>query len=329
MSNKKKIKVIGDVEHHGNMPKQQGKLLWFLCGHSLLLLIFMLFGLIVIEILGFACLYKTVSLLPFTDCFKYSIFSVLGETVADSVQNSLLINYIIAFQVIFTNCTISFFIPIVLYKLINIQPELIKMEDHVVFEPETGTLKWRIANVSKFTFTKVHIDANFRIHLPGKKRHANAELPLKVNDINSMRPYKAWNIATKPFRPEHKEEAALDVDRYDRERIYEFVPDLLSEKYRSDEPEKARRSDYNNLNMTVTIKAPLFGNEWVYAKSFKAEDFVCGQYISLDPHISGKNVTDWSNWEVYDDMSGNYCKECIFEEHCGIIKTSQKYNIIS
>lgn len=324
MSNKKKIeekiKVIDGVEHRGDMPKPQGMLLWLVCKCPLWSIVIMLFVFIAMEMLGFACLYKAVSLSSFIDCLNYSFFSILGETVADSVRNSMSINYIISFQVILTNCSISFFTAIFLYKLINIKPELIKMEDHLVFDPESGTLRLRITNTSRFTLTNVRIDASIRIHLPGKRRHANAKLRLKVKDINPFKPYEVWNIATKPFRPENTEETKLNVERYDSDREYEFIPDLLSEKYRSDDAEKAKRTDYNNLNLTITIKSPLFGNDLIYQKDFKAEDFVCGTLISLDPHEPDKNITKWSNWEKYKEVSESYCKECIFTEHCGIIK---------
>ena len=65
----------------------------------------------------------------------YSLFSALGEKVAASVPKSMSINRLISVQSILTNCIISFYMALVLYKLINIRPELIKMEEHVVFDP--------------------------------------------------------------------------------------------------------------------------------------------------------------------------------------------------
>lgn len=197
------------------------------------------------------------------------------------------------------------------------------MEDHLVFDPVSGTLRLRIVNRSKFKLINVHIDAYFRIHIPKGGRHANARLKLKIDTMNILHPYTVWNIATKPFLPQNEDGAKLDIKRFDGDRVYEFIPDLLNEIYRSDDTEIAKKVDYNNLNITITIKSPLFGTDWIYNRTYKTKDFVCGKLISVDPHISGKNITDWSNWGKYDDMSKSYCKKCIFSNACGIIKKNQ------
>ncbi len=104
---------------------------------------------------------------------------------------------------------------------------------------------------------------------------------------------------------------------------------MLNEKYRSDDNEEAKSWDYNNLNVIITLKSPLFGNDWIYHKSFKTSDFVCGQIISVNPHEQGKKITDWSNWGKYNDLSEIYCKECAFVDYCGIIKRNQRYITIN
>lgn len=129
--------------------------------------------------------------------------------------------------------------------------------------------------------------------------------------------------------PESEEKAQLDIKRFDEDRVYEFLPDLLSECYRSDDPELAKRLDYRNLDVTFTVKSPLFGTDWVYQKSFFTRDFVCGKLISLDLDIPGKSVTDWSKWGQYDDMSDVHCKSCVFSRHCGIVKKHQRHMFIT
>lgn len=99
-----------------------------------------------------------------------------------------------------------------------------------------------MANISRFQLTHVRVYATFRIHMLGRGRHANARLKLKSDNLNVFGPYVPWNIATKPFLPERREKAQLDLDRFDKERLYEFIPDLLNEKYRSDDEEKAKRT---------------------------------------------------------------------------------------
>lgn len=329
MNKRDKGKVIGGVKHIGNIPKSQGYLLWFVNKCPLWSMFILVFIFIAIEMFVFACLYSVISTASFKECLDYSIFSVLGETVENSVKNSLVINRIISFQLIFINCTISFFMAIVVYKLISIKPVLIKMEDHVVFDPTSGTLRLRVTNLSKFNLTNIHIDANFRIHIPNSGRHANAKLLLKTDTMNFLLPYTFWNIATKPFLPQSKDDAQLDIKRYDSDRIYEFIPDLLNEKYRSDDEELAKKTDYRNLNVIVTMKAPLFGTDWVYHKSYTAEDFVCGKIISVDPRKPGELIVDWSQWEKYEDMSGDYCDKCAFAGYCGIVKRSKEYKTIN
>lgn len=80
---------------------------------------------------------------PFIDSVNYSLFSVLGETVGASVRNALYINRLISLESVLTNCIISLYMAIVLYKLISLKPKIIEMEDHLVFDPETGTLRLR------------------------------------------------------------------------------------------------------------------------------------------------------------------------------------------
>lgn len=329
MSNKHKVKEIDGVEHHGEIPKPQGCWLWFIDQCPLWGSIIILFIIIAIEILGFAGLYCMISSSSIKESFDYSLFSALGSTVSASVQNSSILNRIIPVQSILTSCIISLYMAIVLYKLINVKPTLIKMEDHVVFDPDNGTLRLRIVNSSKFDITNVRIKAHFRIYVPGSGRHATADLQLKRDNINVLRPYVAWNIATKPFHPEDEKDACLDIKRYDRDRVYEFIPDLLQEQYRSDDPEIAKRWDYRNLDVTITIKSPLFGADWVYQKSFLAKDFVCGQLVSVENTISGKIIYDWSSWEQYEDMSKSHCSECCFAKHCNIMKRPQRHTLIS
>lgn len=325
------FKEIDNIRHYSfkKMPKTQGNLLWLVERCPLWLAFIMPFIFIAIEILGFACLYMAISSSSFSDGLNYSLFSTLGETVTASVQNSVLINRIISGQLILTNSLISFSMAIVLYKLINIRPELIKMENHLVFDPVSGTLRLRIVNSSKFCLTNAHVDAYFRIHIPNSNRHANAKLQLKVDNMNLLRPYTTWNIATKPFLPDYGSSSTqLDIKRYDKDRIYEFIPDLLNEKYHSDNVGDAKNADYINLNITITIKSPLFGADWVYHKSFRAIDFVCGQLVSLDRHIPNTESIDWSNWEAYDDMSESYCEKCHFRDHCSITKRTQRHTTI-
>lgn len=316
--------MIQGVEHHGNIPKTRGRLLKFIDSCSFWLMSIMLFCSIAIEIVFFALLYKTISMSSFAENLNYSLFSLIGEKAAASVQNSSVVNRIIPIQSVLTECIISFFMAIALYKLINLKPELIKMEDHLVFDPITGTLRLRTANISKFELTNVRIDASFRIHIPNEGRHANAKLELKTDNMSILHPYTAWNIATKPFSEKDGDKPQLDIKKYDGERIYKFIPDMLSKEFRSDDKQIAERLDYNNLNVIITIKSPLFGADWVYCKSFSAEDFVCGKLVSLDPGIPGKIITNWSNWEEYEDMSESYCEDCNFKEHCGIIKKSRR-----
>lgn len=325
----KMYKTIDNISHRGKVPNPQGQWLWlvdkcpFWGSFVVLLIVFCM------ETFGFAWLYSAISSLSIMECFNYSLFSVLGKTVTSSIRNASIINQLIAVQLVLTNCIVSFYMAIVLYKLMNIKPKLIQMENHVVFDPTTGTLRLRIANVSRFIITNAHVDATIRIHVPKGGRHATADLKIKRSDINSFRPYSAWNIASKPFHPENENDAFLNIKRFDEERVYEFIPDLLQEKYRSDDPEIAKNLDYRNLDITISVKSPVFGADWVYQKSFYAKDFVCGKLISLDPHVPGKNMTDWSNWESYDDMSESYCVKCPFDGHCGIVKKNQKYAVIN
>lgn len=324
-----RAKVIDGIEHRGDVPRPRGRLLELVDRCPLWLSILVLFVLIALEMLGFAVLYHLISESSIEDCLDYSLFSALGETVPGRVKNAVIIDRIIPVQSIMTNCLISFCMAIVLYKLINARPMLIKIENHVVFDPTTGTLRLRIVNSSNFTITNVRVNASFRLHIPNGGRHATANLRLKRDTVDIFRPYVVWNVATKPFVPGSEDAARLDIERYDKDRIYEFIPDMLNEGYRSDDPELAKRLDYRNLDVTFTVKSPLFGTDWVYQKSFSAKDFVCGKLISLDPHTPGKEIMDWSNWGRYDDMSESYCKSCVFAGHCGIVKKHQRHTLIN
>lgn len=324
-----KVRIIDGVEHHGDVPKPQGRMLKLVDKCPLWLSFLALFILLALEMLGFAGVYCVISSASFEKGLNYSLFSVLGETVGGWVKNSVIINRIISAQSILTNCLISFYMAIVLYKLINAKPMLIKMEDHVVFDPTSGTLRLRIVNSSNFDITNVRINASFRLHIPNSGRHATTNLRLKRDTIDVLRPYVAWFIATKPFIPESADMAQLDIERYDGDRVHGFIPDMLNECYRSDDPELAKRLDYRNLDVTFTVKSPLFGTDWVYQKSFSAKDFVCGKPISLDPHMPGKAVMDWSKWGQYRDMSEGHCRSCVFAGHCGIIKMRQRHTLIN
>lgn len=73
--------------------------------------------------------------------------------------------------------------------------------------------------------------------------------------------------------------------------------------------------------MIFTIRSPLFGSEWVYSKSYKAEQFVCGRVKNIEDNKSEKKTFfDWSNWEQYDDKFN--CETCAYVNHCSIIKKS-------
>lgn len=325
MKKRDKVKVIGGVKHIGNIPKSQGRLLWYVNKCPLWSMFIVVFIFIAIEMFVFACLYNVISAASFKECLDYSIFSVLGENVENSVKNSLVINRIISFQLIFTNCTISFFMAIVVYKLISIKPVLIKMEDHVVFDPTSGTLRLRITNLSKFNLTNIHVDASLRIHIPNGGKYVNAKLKLKTDTMNLLLPYTFWNISSKPYLPQGKNNARLDIKKFDSDGLYEFIPDLLNEKYRSDDEKLAKRTDFRNLDVIVTMKAPLFGTDWVYHKSFTTEDFVCGKTICAPDELT----TDWSLWGKYEEMSEWHCAKCAFAGHCGIIKRSKKYKTIN
>lgn len=323
---KREVRRIGDNNHIGDIPKEKGWLLRLVDKCPLWLMIFLLFIFISIEMLGFAIAYSLISASPFMDSLHYSLFSALGEKVAASVPKSMSINRLISFQSILTNCIISFYMALVLYKLINIKPKLIEMEEHVVFDPETGTLRLRVANISRFQLTHVRVYAAFRIHMPDRGKHANAWLKLKTDNMNVFGSYVPWNIATKPFLPEGREKAQLDLDRFDKERLYECIPDLLNEKYRSDDEEKAKNTDYRNRDVVIIIKSPLFGTDWDYYKSFSAKDFVCGKLDSME---NDDGTIDWSNWGKYTDKSDSYCEKCVFADYCSIIKRSQRYKTIS
>lgn len=327
---KNKIEIIDGIEQRNNIFKQQGKTLKFIDDHSLWMIIIILFVSLAVEMLIFACIYAVISWSPFWDGLDYSFLSTLGETAAEPVRNSTWVNWIIALQSVITDCIIAFFMAIVLYKLISIRPELIKMEDHVVFDPTTGTLRLRVANVSKFVLVNAHVIANFRIYIPESNRHANARLKLKTEDMVVFERYTAWNIATKPFQPEDGDSTRLDISKFDKDREYKFIPELLKEEYRSDNRRVARKTDYRNLDVVITIKSPLFGTDWVYYKSFTAKDFVCGKLVSIEDHGSGKIIMDWSGWGKYEDyIEKNYCEKCVFKEHCGIINKNEGQKTIN
>lgn len=323
----RKAKIIDGNEHIGEIPKEKGLLSRYVVNYPLWVMILLLIIFIFVEMLGFAYLYSVISSSSFMDSLDYSLFSALGEKVPTSIKNATLINRLISVQSILTNCIISFYMALVLYKLISIKPKLIKMEKHVIFDPKTGTLRLRVANVSRFYLTNVRVNTNFRIYLRGGGRYANAKLKLKTDTMSLFCPYTAWNIATKPFLPKDENETQLDISRYDSERLYEFIPDLLNKEYCPADEEPADKIDFRKLDVIITIKSPLFGVEWDYCKSFFAKDFVCGEIISLIRKGSG--VTDWSNWEEYKDKSENYCEKCAFAGHCSIIKMSQKYKTIN
>lgn len=76
---------------------------------------------------------------------------------------------------------------------------------------------------------------NFHIYLSNRNRHANARLQLKTDTLDVVKPYAPWSIATKEFHPKQEKDFQLDVERFDNDRIYEFIPDLLNEKYRPDD----------------------------------------------------------------------------------------------
>lgn len=329
LNNKKnKNKKIGDALHSGNVPKPQGKWLYYIDRCPLWLAFVILFTVIFMEILVFACIYMAIASVSFTEGMNYSFFSTLGEMATESTLHSVVINRIISFQSILTSCIISFFMAIILYKLINTKPVLLKVEDHLVFDCTTGTLRLRVANISKFELINVHVDAYFRIHIPEGGRHATTRLHLKTEELSYLAPYMVWNIATKPFLPKDKNSAALDVSKYDSDRVCEFIPDLLNEKYRSDDEKKAKNQDYKNLHIIFTVKSPFFNTDWTYHKSFSARDFVCGKLVSLNSCIDGKSTTDWSKWNKYIGASDSDCEKCIFAGHCGIIKNAQRYSVV-
>lgn len=314
--------IIDGIVHQNNTFKEQGKIYKFIekCPLWVIILFPLLF--ILIEMVVFAFVYMRLSSSSFGNSFNYSIFSTLGEMVDTSVKNAVWINRIISIQLIITNCIISFFMAVVLYKFMSIKPNLIKVEDHLVFDPSSGTLRLRIVNVSRFKLKNVYIKAYFRLHIPESGRHAWAKLNLKIDEIVCLEPYIPWNIATKPFieNSEPRGETQLDIGKYDRERICDFIPDMLNEKYRSDDIEVAKRCDYINLHLTITYKSPLFDTDRVHYEEFKTEDFYCGQLKGIEKHESGKVIMDWSNWGEYDDQSESHCKGCFFEGNCSIIK---------
>ena len=196
----KKDKIINGVEHQNNTFKEQGKIYKFIEKCPLGVIIFLPLLFILIEMVVFAFLYMGLSSSSFGNSFSYSMFSSLGEMVDTSVKNAFWINRIISIQLIITNCIISFFMAVVLYKFMSIKPKLIKVEDHLVFDPSSGTLRLRIVNVSRFKLKNVYIKAYFRLHIPESNRHAWAKLNLKIDEIVCLEPYKPWNIATKPFK---------------------------------------------------------------------------------------------------------------------------------
>lgn len=322
MSKRDSVEIINNVEHRNNIFKEQGKIYKFIEKCPLAIIIFIPLIFILMEMVVFALLYMVLSSSSFGDSFNYSILSVLGEKVDTSIKNAIWINRMISIQLIITNCTISFFMAVVLYKFMSIKPKLIKVEDHLVFDPSSGTLRLRIVNVSRFKLKNVYINAYFRIHIPESGRHAWAKLNLKIDNIVCLEPYTPWNIATKPFIENSKprSDVQLDINKYDRERICDFIPDMLNEKYRSDDMEVAKRCDYTNLHITITYKSPLFDTDRVHYEEFKTEDFVCGQLNRIEIHDSGKVIMDWSKWGQYDDMSESYCKDCVFANNCSIIK---------
>ena len=318
----KKDKIINGVEHQNNTFKEQGKIYKFIEKCPLGVIIFLPLLFILIEMVVFAFLYMGLSSSSFGNSFSYSMFSSLGEMVDTSVKKAFWINRIISIQLIITNCIISFFMAVVLYKFMSIKPKLIKVEDHLVFDPSSGTLRLRIVNVSRFKLKNVYIKAYFRLHIPESNRHAWAKLNLKIDEIVCLEPYKPWNIATKPFKEnsELRGETKLDIGKYDRERICDFIPDMLNEKYRSDDIELAKSSDYINLHITITYKSPLFDTDRVHHEEFMTKDFCCGQLKSIERHKSGETIMNWSNWGQYDDQSESHCKGCSFEKNCSIIK---------
>lgn len=58
-------------------------------------------------------------------------------------------------------------------------------------------------------------------------------------------------------------------------------------------------------------------------------DFVWGKIFCADPCKLGEFITDWSQWEKYKDMSGDYCDKCAFAGYCGRIKRSNEYKTIN
>lgn len=326
MSTRDNVKIMNGVEHRNNTFKEQGKIHKFIEKCPLGVIIFTPLVFIFIEMVIFAFLYMGLSSSSFGNCINYSILSVLGEMVDTSIQNAFWINRMISIQSILTNCIISFFMAVVLYKIMSIKPKLIKVEDHLVFDPCSGTLRLRIVNVSGFRLKNVYINAYFRVHIPESGRNAWAKLNLKIDNIVCLEPYTPWNIATKPFieNAKPKSDVQLDISKYDRDRICDFIPDMLNEKYRSDDIEVAKRCDYVNIHLTITYKSPLFDTDRVHHEEFKTKDFVCGKLNCIESHDSGKIIMDWSKWGQYDDMSETYCNKCSFVNNCSIIKKKKR-----
>lgn len=331
MSKRDRVKIINGVEHRNNTFKEQGKIHKFIEKCPLGVIFFIPLIFILIEMVVFAFLYMVLSSASFGSSFNYSFFSVLGEMVDTSIKNALWINRVISIQSVLTNCIISFFMAVVLYKIMSIKPKFIKVEDRLVFDPGSGTLRLRIVNVSKFKLKNVYINEYFRLHMPERGRHAWAKLNLKIDNIVCLEPYKPWNIATKPIIEDSKPigDVQLNIDKYDRNRICDFIPDMLNEKYRSDDIKVASSCDYINLHITITYKSPLFDTDRVQHKEFKTNDFVCGQLKRIEQHEEGKIIMDWSAWGQYFDMSEKYCEDCLFSKHCSIIKKNKDDATIS
>lgn len=159
MSKRDSVEIINNVEHRNNIFKEQGKIYKFIEKCPLAIIIFIPLIFILMEMVVFALLYMVLSSSSFGNSFNYSILSVLGEKVDTSIKNAIWINRMISIQLIITNCTISFFMAVVLCKFMSIKPKLIKVEDHLVFDPSSGTLRLRIVNVSRFKLKNVYINA--------------------------------------------------------------------------------------------------------------------------------------------------------------------------
>ena len=209
----------------------------------------------------------------------------------------------------------SIFNAILLYKLINIPPDVIKFEKFAVFMPKEGTLRIRAINFFKLPIIDVNVNMYFIIWHAELKSFSTYEICLRRNKIPLMGTKDSWNFVSKSLNLNKKIlKKNLILEELDPSRKILFHPKYMDKKYM---PEKA--NDKTVLQIHIKGQIPLFGTTFHALKSYQYDEIICGEY----EHITrDKSEFDWENWGKILDSPHKHCTNCDFYTDC---KITNKY----